>query len=58
MNKELEKIYTIQEVAEYFKVSKQTIHNWLYLKKLSAIKTPGGELRIKESELKKFLGKE
>jgi excisionase family DNA binding protein len=53
----MEKIYTVKEVAEYFKVSKQTVHNWIYQKKLNTTSTPGGELRITETEIKKIINR-
>jgi excisionase family DNA binding protein len=51
----MEKLFTVREVAEYFKVSKQTVHNWIWSNKLTTTATPGGELRVTESEIKKVL---
>ena len=50
----MEKLYSIQEVADYFKVSKQTVHNWKQKKLINTTSTPGGELRVVESELRKI----
>lgn len=46
----MEKLYTIKEVMEKFKVSRSTIHRLMVAGKLSRIKI-GGNIRIKESEL-------
>lgn len=53
----MDKLYTIREVAEYFKVSRQTVHNWLAQDRITATSTPGGELRVTETEIKKVLEK-
>lgn len=50
-----DKILTIKEAAELFKVSTQTIKNYIYQGKLTSFKTPGGHHRILESELYKNL---
>ena len=50
-----EKIYTVKEVAEYYKVTVQAVHNWITKGKLNAISTPGGETRVMESEIKRVL---
>ena len=52
-----EKLYTVAEIAEYFKVTAQAVHMWIVRGKINAISTPGGEKRITESELKRVLGK-
>lgn len=52
-----EKIYTVKETAEYFKVSVQAVHNWINAGKLNAITTPGGEKRVLEGEIKRILKK-
>ena len=49
-------IYTVEEVAKLFKVSKRTIYNWIYLKKLKVIKV-GREYRIKKQEVERILNK-
>lgn len=53
----MEKIYTVKEVAEYFKCTVQSVHNWIYSGKINYTTTPGGEKRIKESEIKRILEK-
>lgn len=52
-----EKLYTVAEVAEYFKVTAQAVHMWIVRGKINSISTPGGEKRITESELKRVLKK-
>jgi len=51
----LEKLYSIQEVADYFKVSKQTVHNWKARGKIKTTATPGGELRVTETEVRRII---
>ena len=53
--KELEKLFKIQEVAEYFKVSRNAVYKWINEGKLKTVETPGGETRITESEIKRIL---
>ena len=53
----MEKLYKITEVAQYFKVSKQTVHNWIQAGKLKTSATPGGELRVLESEIQNIVKK-
>ena len=50
-----EVLYTVAEVAEYFKVGVTAVHNWIARGKLNAITTPGGEKRILESEIKRII---
>lgn len=49
-----ETYYTIQEIAEKFKVSDRTVRNWIEEGKLEALRF-GREFRIPESSLKKML---
>lgn len=44
-----------KEVAEIFKVSTEQVYNWIRGKKIKSINTPGGGIRILESEVRKFL---
>ena len=51
------KVYTIDEVAEMLKVSRRTIEGHLYEKRdLSYLKI-GREVRIREEDLRSFLGR-
>ena len=49
-----EKLYTLQEVADYLRVSRQTIYNYVTAKKLKASKI-GKEYRVTEKDLQDFL---
>lgn len=49
-----ERLFTLQEVADYLRVSRQTIYNYVTAKKLSATKL-SKEYRVTESELRAFL---
>lgn len=49
-----EKLYTLQEVANYLRVSRQTIYNYVTAKRLKASKI-GKEYRVTEKDLKDFM---
>ena len=50
-----DKIYTVKEVADYFKVSAPAVHNWINRGQINTTATPGSEYRITESEIKRVL---
>ena len=51
-----DKVYTLQEVADYLKVSRQTIYNYVTAKKLRASKLAGQRTyRVTEEDLQDFL---
>jgi len=50
----MERLYTIAELAEYFSVTERTIHIWISEGKIKTVKV-GRLIRIMESELKKFI---
>ncbi len=50
------KLYTLQEVADYLRVSRQTIYNWVGAGKIKASKC-GKEYRITEQDLQDFMKK-
>ena len=55
-----EPMYTVQEVANRLKANPETVRRWLRQGKLKGI-MPGGQklgYRIRESDLRKFLGRE
>lgn len=49
-----DKLYTLQEVADYLKVSRQTIYNYVTAKRLKASKI-GKEYRVTEKDLQAFI---
>jgi len=51
----LPKLYTPEEVAEYCKVTRRQVYQWLLKGKLSGLKAGDG-WRITEGELLRFLG--
>lgn len=56
MTEDQTKLYTLQEVADYLKVSRQTIYNYVTNKKLRASKLGGGwQYRVSEKDLQEFL---
>ena len=50
------KVYTLQEVADILKVSRQTIYNYVTAKRLRATKY-AREYRVTEKDLKEFMEK-
>lgn len=50
------KLYTLQEVANILKVSRQTIYNYVTAQKLKATKY-GKEYRVTEENLQEFIEK-
>ena len=54
--KDQEKLYTLQEVADYLKVTRQTIYNYVTAGKLKATKLAGRkEYRVTEKDLQAFM---
>lgn len=49
-----EAIYTPEEVAQLYKVTRQTVYNWISAGQLSAIRV-GGHVRIRQSDLDSFI---
>ena len=49
-----ERLFTVRELAEYLSLNEETIRRWIKSEKLPALKI-GRELRVKESEVEKFL---
>jgi excisionase family DNA binding protein len=56
MSTEIEKLYTVREVATILRVKAITVHRWAKSDKIKIIKLPNGSVRIRESELKGLLG--
>lgn len=47
------KLFSVREYSEQFKVTPQTVRNWIREGYITAIKTPGGQIRIRaESNLR------
>lgn len=49
-----EKLYTVKEVADHFRVSRQAIYDWINRGALGALRL-GDRIRIPESALKAFI---
>lgn len=49
-----EKQYTVQEIAQHFRVSRQAIYDWIKEGKLGAIRL-GDRVRVPESALTAFI---
>ena len=46
----------VSETAERLGVSYPTLKQWIYKKKITATKTPGGHYRISDAEIERLLG--
>lgn len=49
--------YTIEEIAEMLKVNPESVRRWVRSKKLPAIKLSGKYIRVKASDLDRFINK-
>lgn len=49
-----EKQYTVKEIAEHFRVSRQAVYDWITSGKLGALRV-GERVRIPESALRAFI---
>ena len=54
MTKGQGRLYTLQEVADYLRVSRQTIYNYVSAKRLPAYKL-AREYRVTEKDLQEFI---
>jgi len=50
----MSRLMDIDELANYLKLQKQTIYNWLHLRKISGIKV-GGVWRFDKRDIDKWL---
>jgi len=50
----MSKLMDVEELAKYLRLQKQTIYNWLHLRKISGIKI-GGVWRFDKKEIDKWL---
>lgn len=50
-------LLTIKQVAALLSVSDRTIRRWIDAGKISFIKLPGGDLRMKEENLERWIDK-
>jgi putative molybdopterin biosynthesis protein len=49
-----EKMYTVQEIAKHFRISRQSVYDWIKDGKLRAIRI-GERVRVPESALREFV---
>lgn len=54
MNNDELKVYTLQEVADTLKLTRQTVYNYIGKKQLRATKY-GKEYRVTEKDLREFI---
>ena len=53
-----EQLLTVEEVCQYLRITRATVDNWRQAGKLVALKTPGGHLRFRLSEIQRLLKEE
>jgi len=51
----MESLLTSDEVRAYFRVAPSTLWRWRQAGRIAALKTPGGGLRFRESDVQKVL---
>ena len=54
----MEKLLTVQEVCQHLQVDRDTLWRWRRAGRIAALKTPGGQLRFRESDVQKVLERE
>ncbi len=54
----MEQLLTTDEVCRHFRISATTLWRWRRDGRLVALKTPGGQLRFRESDVLKVLQEE
>jgi len=52
----MQELYTVKEISEYLKVTKDAVNKWIKQGKLKALKI-GGVLRIPKDNLEEFMNK-
>ncbi len=50
-----EPLLKTSEVAQFFRVDRRTVGRWADAGKITAVRTPGGHLRFRESEVRQLL---
>ena len=50
-----DRLLTADEVASLFKVGPKTVQRWAKMDKIEYIRTPGGHVRFRESNVRKAL---
>ena len=54
-NQSIEELLRLRDAAVQLQISYPTIKQWIYHRKLRAVKTPGGHYRIPQSEIDRLL---
>lgn len=53
----MDNLLSIKQVADHLGVQVRTLHKWIKDGKISALKLPNGEWRMKEAHLENWLNK-
>lgn len=48
-------LLTTAQVADQFKVNERTVGRWVREGRLKGVRTPGGTIRVRQSEVDRFL---
>jgi excisionase family DNA binding protein len=54
----MEKMWRVREICDGFDVSYSSAMRWVSSGKLPVVKLPGGQLRVKDSEVRRILDEE
>lgn len=54
----MERLWRLRDVVDQFQVSYTTIWRWTRSGQLQAVRLPGGQLRVKDSEIRRILDRE
>lgn len=54
MSTDEDSMLSVTEVAKTFGVKGFTVREWIKMKKIEATRTPGGQWRVRKSEVKRF----
>lgn len=54
----MERLLTSEETCDYFKIAPTTLWRWRQAGKITTLRTPGGKVRFRESDVLKVLEEE
>lgn len=52
----VDKLYTVAEVAALFNVDRETVRRWHRTNKIKTVQIGAGMIRVTESEIKRLMG--
>ena len=54
----MERLLTVQEVCQHLQIDRDTLWRWRRAGRITALRTPGGQLRFREADVLKALKEE